>query len=455
MSLTEVVSRHTNDVIAQLVEDSLKRVVKNPGRHVVTVVSDGAANMIKAASVLKETEVIAHSERCIAHRIHIAVSKSLPHQLLDRIRECFRGIRRVQNLLRTACDRQDLQEQSRSELLKCIDQALTSERQEKAPCFDEDDKANFDGDVSEVAKLDGADGFNFLANVRDQLQKERHFTVPVRDVPTRWTSTKLLLECFLSFKNTLTCAGSGFKEEDFDGVKELLPMLNSCVEKLVSFEGQHYPTFCHVYPSLYGLRHYLMSKQPVYEIAVRFRQQMLTELQDAFANILGTPGVVHVAAMLHPGFKLIKLTDAMKVFVNDYIRSRLPISSEPQMEKKARVSDDYGDLFSVSRSAPVADIGDEWSRYLGGPEVDKNIDPLQWWSFNEVNFPELAKIARNLLAIPASSAASERVFSVANACCSGRRSGLNTETIETQILLRYNWELVVSRPDFYLKSFKN
>ena len=45
--------------------------------------------------------------------------------------------------------------------------------------------------------------------------------------------------------------------------------------------------------------------------------------------------------------------------------------------------------------------------------IDANspIDPLAWWKMYDGQFPPIAKLARKYLAIPASSAPSERVFS--------------------------------------------
>ena len=68
-----------------------------------------------------------------------------------------------------------------------------------------------------------------------------------------------------------------------------------------------------------------------------------------------------------------------------------------------------GDLTAVND-----DIDDEMQRYL--KEVEINFckdDPLTWWKFHETSFPIISKLARKYLAIPASTAPSERVFSTA------------------------------------------
>ena len=54
-------------------------------------------------------------------------------------------------------------------------------------------------------------------------------------------------------------------------------------------------------------------------------------------------------------------------------------------------------------------------RYLAVPESDHltGLDPLNWWSVNATNYPIISVLAKKYLAIPASSASSERVFSMA------------------------------------------
>lgn len=56
--------------------------------------------------------------------------------------------------------------------------------------------------------------------------------------------------------------------------------------------------------------------------------------------------------------------------------------------------------------------------------------PLSFWKNRHMTFPSLAQLAKTYLAIPATSGAVERLFSVAGAICRARRAKIKTETVE-------------------------
>jgi hAT family C-terminal dimerisation region len=74
-------------------------------------------------------------------------------------------------------------------------------------------------------------------------------------------------------------------------------------------------------------------------------------------------------------------------------------------------------------------------------EKGKYIDPLAWWKGHRETFPILCQIARKILCIPATSAPSERVFSLAGLTISKLRSRLDCENASCLICLRDNWDL--------------
>lgn len=54
----------------------------------------------------------------------------------------------------------------------------------------------------------------------------------------------------------------------------------------------------------------------------------------------------------------------------------------------------------------------ELAAYLLTSEADPDPYTRQWWKHQEPNFPRFCKLAKKYLSIPATSALSERVFSV-------------------------------------------
>jgi len=110
-------------------------------------------------------------------------------------------------------------------------------------------------------------------------------------------------------------------------------------------------------------------------------------------------------------------------------------------------------------------MGRETEKVTGHPELDKYIshvsslklklkdDPLAWWKANEGSYPTVSRLARDKLALLATSAASEQAFSSAGHVVSELRCSLETSTITNlmvmQGLLRY--ERVLSNEQNPLK----
>ncbi len=60
---------------------------------------------------------------------------------------------------------------------------------------------------------------------------------------------------------------------------------------------------------------------------------------------------------------------------------------------------------------------------------------FRWWKEHESVFPHIAQIARRVLCIPATSAPSERIFSVAGLTIANARARLNGDIAAAQIFL--------------------
>ena len=70
------------------------------------------------------------------------------------------------------------------------------------------------------------------------------------------------------------------------------------------------------------------------------------------------------------------------------------------------------------------------------PAASEKTEPLKWWKTNESQFPILAQIARDYLAIPATSVLLEQSFSVSKNLITGTRNRLLGKTIKTCMCLK-------------------
>ena len=80
----------------------------------------------------------------------------------------------------------------------------------------------------------------------------------------------------------------------------------------------------------------------------------------------------------------------------------------------------------------------EWNQYLKAPGIGLHEDPLEWWRKNASLFPNLAEAARTILAVPASSAPSERVFSKLGRVAAKERVRIRGELADLLTFLSFN-----------------
>jgi hypothetical protein len=113
--------------------------------------------------------------------------------------------------------------------------------------------------------------------------------------------------------------------------------------------------------------------------------------------------------------------------------------------KKGALEDLFGDVYvvKVEPSKSLFQRADtEITRYRNETSsIHIGDNPLMWWKFNETSFPLLAKLAKMLLTIPATSVPSERVFSTAGEVVSAQRASLTGENVDILIFLKKNMKL--------------
>jgi len=79
----------------------------------------------------------------------------------------------------------------------------------------------------------------------------------------------------------------------------------------------------------------------------------------------------------------------------------------------------------------------DFDRYIEIPNDPEIIDSLGWWRENQINYPHLARMARDTLSVPASGCTVERVFSISGRLSVWQRNRLNADTISHAMMYKY------------------
>eukprot|EP00731_Ephydatia_muelleri_P025579 Em0017g662a len=176
-------------------------------------------------------------------------------------------------------------------------------------------------------------------------------------------------------------------------------------------------------------------------------------LQDMLQRWDSADLLLGMGAITHPGHKSLSWLNCTnrQTIISQLQTEMMNITEENEEDeadeppaKKAAVTqqeEEFDILFGHKDECPGEvirsthdHIEDEFLRYLKEAESD----PMDWWRKHESYFPQVAKLARKYLAIPASTAPSERVFSTAKNILQKKRWSLLAERLGKCIFLRHN-----------------
>lgn len=106
-----------------------------------------------------------------------------------------------------------------------------------------------------------------------------------------------------------------------------------------------------------------------------------------------------------------------------------------RLTKRQRVTKHLKEIVSQRAERSEIDL------YLEEGGIDINSCALEWWKSHHQQYPTLANMARVYLAVPSSSAASERAFSHGSHLLSDRRLTLHPDRVSRLIFMKYNMKL--------------
>jgi hypothetical protein len=122
-------------------------------------------------------------------------------------------------------------------------------------------------------------------------------------------------------------------------------------------------------------------------------------------------------------------------FMADYYTG--PVSGDDTNRgtiKRPCTDDAEFNRFLEQRSAKR--LKNDFDRYINVPNEVNIKSSLGWYKQNHTTVPDLAKMARDVLAVPASGSAVERVFSVSGRIATWQRNRLSPEAISNMMMFK-------------------
>jgi hypothetical protein len=143
-----------------------------------------------------------------------------------------------------------------------------------------------------------------------------------------------------------------------------------------------------------------------------------------------------------------KQTDILSHKDNSQLEINTTANSQPNNRKERVVAEMKQNFIFTEETEPVIDSScckimlEDFVKK--STKLRPNVScPLNFWKSNELNFPELAILARQYLSIQASSAACERIFSLSGHIFSIKRRRLGYQTFSDLVFLKLNENLLM------------
>ena len=285
---------------------------------------------------------------------------------------------------------------------------------------------------------------NFVSHVRKSttateiLQDYRKLEIANQ---TRWNSQLKMLRSILRIPSEaldrVNFAGK-LSSYELKVINELCEILQPFEEATDQVQGNKVVTSSLVIVCVRGLRDQL------HELRQTYNCKLVSSLQASLEKRLGCYELMdclRIATALDPRFKLdwceVEEQDEVKALITQQMPKSLVPEQDCSNAPPAKRSKLMSFMKPRAMSSPVKTTS-ELDEYLREPSLPEDASPLSYWDANQHRFSALAKMAVKYLAIPASSAPVEHLFSVAGKMFRPDRCSLSDKRFEDMMLIRCN-----------------
>jgi hypothetical protein len=265
----------------------------------------------------------------------------------------------------------------------------------------------------------------------------------ISDCPTRWNSTLQMLERLVALREPVAASlaqptgkpPTPFSADELALAQTLVQLLGPFNLATDALSAEKQPTLSLILPIVRRLREGLIVGDTDSPVVSIFKEVAATELQRRFLTRRDRVDLMSLTSLLDPRFKR-GICDSVDAAIH-MLKPRCgspPASSQGPAPPPPPSSSALSLLFPPS-ARPASTVDEEITRYLAdsaGPDESA----LNWWLRNETRYPLVATAARQYLAIPATTAPVERLFSLAGETMDPRRTRLSAEMMEVLVVLQ-------------------
>ncbi|XP_077361925.1 E3 SUMO-protein ligase ZBED1-like isoform X2 [Festucalex cinctus] len=359
---------HTGELLAAGLQEALDS-WGLPEKKLVAITTDNGENVTKAVELNRWSRL-----QCFGHRLHLAIEKGLSD---ERITEAISVCKKI------------------------------------VSTFSSSSKKRKD-----------------LTIVQNYLGLPNH--VLTVETPSRWGSRQVMIQRVLEQERAIShvlrddnkCRHLVPSEQDLDVLEAVNKALSPLQDFTDALSGEQYVSVSYLKPVLKLFNESILAEDdddP--QLTKDVKRNILADLNEKYSDPV-SDDMLDMASLLDPRFRT-KYIDREKVerFMARAVeeiasltkaqQDPLPVAPEPESDPKPKRRKTLASFFKSQGGAVTEEesIRKELTVYLQTAEVDSDVDPFDWWKCQQANFPRVAKLARQYLCIPATSAPSERAFS--------------------------------------------
>ncbi|XP_065869662.1 zinc finger BED domain-containing protein RICESLEEPER 1-like isoform X1 [Euphorbia lathyris] len=323
---------------------------------------------------------------------------------------------------------------------------------------------------------------------KEKIDFKRHLCL---DVETRWNSTYLMLKAAVKFQKAfdllemtdkkytmeLTMKSGTPTTDDWGYTRSLLYFLKFFNDVTLSLSGSLHITNNEYMKEIFGIGFMIDSKIDSNDAILRVMALKMKKKFEKYLDVDNFNILLFIALILDPRYKLkcvnfiienicdatraTKLKDEVKSVLDSLFQSydtfRASFSGNSSGDEEidssflSDVHDVALDAYLFFKKQQVSDNGgyskSELDKYLDGyhGKASSSFDILDWWKINAPTYPTLALIARDVLAIPVSTVASESDFITGGRGFDSSWSASTPRLVETLVCVQ-NWLRCSSQP---------